>query len=124
MYDLISEITDGKIEENKNQLREYEDKIYTIDGRILSSAERIDLSIAAIREVIDSKKYDMLNFYEDIKVIKDLDLRDEKNVSYAKKKISIMQAKLGLKNTFFYGSYLAFNEIYTNSFISYVDKKR
>lgn len=125
-FNLVNSITNGQIEENKIQLRQFENKIYNINGVVFSESEKLKFSLDTVCDALkkmnkENNQHDSL--YTEIETIKELDLRDDKNIGYAKKKISIMQAKLGLNNTFFYEACQAFEEIYTNGLITYLDRK-
>lgn len=127
-------LTQGIIEKMGNDGRSFikkqEDKIYDIDNKILTEQERINYELVNIGKKIK------LNSANDIKVMNDvyedyLDLlaysknsnfNDSLNIEYLKKQISILQAKFGLKNTFFLSAHDSFLELYRNLSLSIQDK--
>ena len=119
-FDLINSITNGDIKSNLSKLRKFEDSIYTINGKVLNDSKRIKIEL----ENIYSKVNEISNkelFLEVVNLedkLGSMNLNDDVAQIYAKKQISILQAKLGLKNTFFLSAYEAFLEQYRNIYIS------
>lgn len=125
IYILVSELKKEHSDKNENFLSQYEDKIYTVDGKIIPEIKRIELEISKINKKLLDKKTDISNVdklkkeINEIKnLLKDLSLVDKFLLEYIKKKISVMQAMLGLNNTFLEATYMAFLEEYRNINIS------
>jgi len=123
LYRLFNnyKITEKILSENSNSgyelLKKAEDLIYTVNGKQLSDKKRIEYELYKILENLekDTSNYKkMSEILGLINEIKTLDLNQEEMVLYAKKKITLIQAKLGLKNTFFIASHQLFLEKYMN----------
>lgn len=125
-YSAIDIIIDSDIIKNENKLKKYEDSIYTIDGEVIDDRKRINLALDSIFSNInkDEIKEKTLNEYFNLKrILNDLDLNKKENVMYMKKQISIMQAKLNIRNTFLIAAYEAFLEEYRNIYIKTINKE-
>ncbi len=111
IYLLVNNFVDG--EGSLVKLNDIEDYIFTVNGKVLSQKERIELEF---NEILD--KYDEVNpvkqkeveFY--IEVIRSSlsDGLNEKNILYVKKIIALVKCMLGLNTGFLYAGYLVFKE--------------
>ena len=120
MYSLTEKIVESK---GENALRYYEKKIYTINGKIMSDIKRIQLEIYSINKTLDSKICSgtlddkTIDFIKEVieelnQLLLSKDDLDKALIDYMKKKISVIQAKLGLNNTFFNATREAFFDEY------------
>lgn len=111
-YDLG--LTVGKTSYCINQgamrkLNKLEDRIYTINGKVLTQQERIILELKNILKFLSRNKNipnEIRNsIYREIdelySIIKSTGLSSSEIIKYIKKRISIMQATLGIKIKFF-----------------------
>ena len=112
----ILKITDDDPIKNNKKLKELEDSIYTYDGIVLSDKVRIKIEIENILSMISNIQNDNSNTYSDViklvNTINEFDLNNSDDVKEAKKQISIVQAKLGLKTNFYLATYEAFKDTY------------
>ena len=123
-YILIQKIlrgSGGDIQLN-DLLGKYEDKIYTIDGNLLNDKERIKYELKNIDNIgiKQGNKYakeikDLIQKFDNIK-------DDEDLIFYIKKQISMIQAKLGIRITFYYAAYVAFLDIYKNLYMNEIEQ--
>lgn len=109
-----------KNKEGKQIINRLEDDIYTIDSVILDDKERIKIELSNISDILDDLEDEELRkkvYFEFNKLkteFEELDLSDSSILFYIKKKISLLQAIIGIRNTFLLASYDAFLEIYRN----------
>ena len=123
-YVSIDKLIDGENEENKRKLSEYENKIYMVDGNKLTEIQKIQLEINRIDRVLSENKGSISRtgverINEELDILRKLLVdysKDSDNLTldYIKKKISILQAILGIKNNFLLATYQAFIEKYMN----------
>lgn len=106
--------------DNKIKLSELENKIYTVNGKVLTQRERIIVELKNIHRFINknsnripsttqaivSSKLKELN-----SIIEKNELTDNEIIKYFKKSISILQAYLGIKIKFFNEAVEAFDEL-------------
>jgi len=119
VYILVNELKKENPDKSSDILNQYEDKIYTVDGKKIPEMKRIELEISKISKKLIEKNNTITGvnkIQEDInelkKLLKDLSSIDKSLLEYIKKKISVMQAMLGLNNTFLESAYEAFLEKY------------
>lgn len=118
-YNVVKYVLE-KNKEGKQIISKLEDSIYTVDNVILEDKERIKIELSNISDILDGLDDEELKqkTYSDFNKLKaefeELDLSDSSILFYIKKKISILQAIIGVKNTFLLASYDAFLEIYRN----------
>ena len=129
VYSLVEKITNKKGEQI---LQYYERKIYTIDGKTMSDVKKVQLELYNIEKSLKIKSNDIDKFDLDFINYMLADLKNilllEKNIDkelieYMKKQISIIQAKIGLSNTFFSATRDAFLEEYRNININFYFNK-
>ena len=77
-----------------------------------------DITFKIIDVKVNEEGKDIYNKFNLEDKLGSMNLNDDVAQIYAKKQISILQAKLGLKNTFFLSAYEAFLEQYRNIYIS------
>ena len=131
IYDLCMKITDNNLSKGKKLLKEKEDRVYTVNGGVLSEDDRIIFEIKRIFEKVkdvydDVEKYtfmtslrtinDNLSYKNNVYDKKEEQL-EEKYLSI-KRSISILQAKLGIPISFFYAASTAFKDIYQIEYIN------
>lgn len=114
-YKMIDEAIEGDYKKNKKEVLRYENSIYNINDKVLSNKERIDLEFKRLTNKINNR-IDLSEDEKD-KLIKQLCVlidmsENEKYYEYIKKEISIIQAQLGLDNTFLSSAYEVFLEKY------------
>lgn len=103
-----------------DELQEFENEIYTIDGRVLTEKEKIkkecSLIEAAMKNVNDESIKDYVKrALKDIKAIEDYDDNVfEGYIPYLKKSICILQALLKLDINFYNTSYELFYNEYSS----------
>ena len=102
-----SKIIDSKA---KLELEKLEDRVYTVNGRVLSQKERIAIELKNILRFINDNESNIdkklcLALMKELKLLMSLktkiDLEDPTVIKYMKKHISIIQSYLGLKIKFF-----------------------
>lgn len=116
-YLLVSNYVNGDIFSNRDDIDKLEDKIYTVNGKVLSDEDRVKLEFSRMmKKVKDTNliKQKEVSIYVDILVsLVDQDLTDEL-ILYLKKIISLIQVMLDVPNSFLYASVLVFKEEYRN----------
>lgn len=134
-YDLTESIIKKQGNEGKQFIQKQEDEIYNIKNKPLTEKQKIEYELVNIGKKIklnDINNTNEINAlydeYLDLLIYtKDNNLNDSMNIEYIKKQISILQAKLGLKNTFFLSAHDSFLELYRNVYLSmedrYIEKK-
>ena len=103
-------------------LLDYENKIYTINGKKMHEEQKIEYEFSRIeKNILDSKDNLSTEEYElvsgDMLVLKKIydeyiKNKDKTTLHYIKKSISLLQARLGLKNYFLMAAYDVFLEKY------------
>ena len=128
IYDLCNRYTMGDIEKNKYKLDFAEDKIYMVNGKGMTSQERIYHEIKKIynailaqednQEKLDNSNelIDIINKYRDS--LKEDDSTRKKVELETKEKISLLQAKYDLPISFLYAASKKFKEIYDAQIIN------
>lgn len=105
--------------ETKRKMSELENKIYTVNGKVLTQKERVILELKNILRFISKNEVRVPNNVKDIvsKELTELDLMMEKNglldndiIKYFKKRISILQAYLDMNIKFFNEALEVFDE--------------
>ena len=105
--------------DTQRKLSELEDKIYTINGQVLTQRERIILELKNIYKFIqkNDNKIPTTNKQIVYNELKSLNIMLRKNISldndmikYFKKKISLLQAYLGMNIKFYNEALEAFDE--------------
>lgn len=125
-YDLINNKynikSDIDMDNNYNyygDLEKLEDKVYTINRKLLSDDERIILEIKSIASYleknIDKLPSDLVSYvFEELKELNELihdgELKNSNMIDYFKKQISLLQASLGLKIKFYNAALEVFDE--------------
>ena len=109
-------------------LLDYENKIYTINGKAMTEEQKIDYEFSRIdkkklnvQEKLGSSEYEII--YKEILVLKKiydeyLKSKDKATLQYIKKSISLLQARIGLKNYFLIAAYDVFLEKYMDVYIN------
>lgn len=117
-----------KNNDNFKVLVDYENKIYTINGKVMTEEQkidyefnRIDKKMYEIKENLVSSEYEII--YKDILVLKRiydeyLKNKDRTTLHYIKKSISLLQARMGLKNYFLISAYDVFLEKYMDVYLN------
>lgn len=121
IYILVDELKKIDSERGEAVLSKCEDVIYTINGKKIPEIKRIELEVSKIsKKLNDNKQNTKINndISEIKKILKNISLDDKNIVEYVKKKISVMQAMLGINNTFLEESYKVFLEEYRSIIIS------
>ncbi len=132
IYELCRKISNGNLKRNKDLLDEVEDKIYTINGKVLSQQERIALEIKRVYKVCSGIKDEkiknaFINQLKDIVGIIDFNFDDPKFKSefnqdelyyIAKQTLSVAQAKLDMPISFLYSASTVFMDIYESEFLN------
>ena len=121
IYYITDEIINRYGNEGVKIITQEENNIYRIDNKCLNDKERVEYEINKIKlilekqDVVNKKIYkefcDLETYYQETNKVEMLDL------FYLKKQISILQSKLGLKNTFFLATHDVFFEIYRNIYL-------
>ena len=121
-YNLKPQIIDSLDlidEKTKAELRKIEDRIYTINNETLTSKERIALELKNIVGFINRNgdripkeiKQKVLNELEELKAVsKRNDIANKDMIMYFKKRITILQAYLGMNIKFFSAAIEVFDE--------------
>lgn len=124
-YTLINNKYRGKVREELdsynyyNDLDKLEDKVYTINRNVLSDEERIILELNRIFRFLEINinkipselaKYVFDELKELTGLISEEELKSPEMVIYFKKKISLLQAALGLRINFFNAASEVFKE--------------
>lgn len=135
VYCLVSKIKEENSENFDEVMDEYDNMFFTIDGTKLSRKKRIYMSLYKIAEKLDEKdeSYSMVVkfFRESMEIFKKIQFKnlstsngkDENFLmyEYLKERISVMQACLGLNNTFLKSSYNAFIKAYNSLYYSNIN---
>lgn len=126
VYNLIKLV----LEKNgKESIEKLEDEIYTIDNKVLNDKERIVLELSNITDKLNNVSDNILKNEINITLdklkleLEELDLSDKTVLFYFKKNISLLQAKLGVENTFLLATYESFLESYRNMCIKNLSNK-
>ena len=123
-FDTINSVFSEKKGPKYKILKAYEDEVYKINNKTMSERNRVllELNQKKIKIARNPEKYmhliDSLNEIEHI--IDEIDFYDVESNIVLKKKISILQAKVDISPSFFYASYLAFEELYRNIYINHI----
>ena len=136
LFILIDKYADGHFEEKKDELRQLEDNIYTINGKVLTDQERLLREIKKIKIVNENNKdlaskkiitekiqnlLELMNEVFDSEINENyiLDIYKEKYdnvrndaIFNTKKRISIIESELDIPINFLEASYYAFLDIY------------
>lgn len=123
IYELCSRATNN-IFKHKDILDALEDKIYTINGKVLSQKERVTLELKKI--IKEYSKCDVEKVKADVAgelnaLIIFMDNNESNNKRYyekLKQKISIIEAKLHIPINFLYGASVSFLNIYESEYIN------
>lgn len=134
VYELSRKITNGHLKRNRDLLDEIEDKIYTINGKVLSDQDRIALEVKRVYKSFENIKNQRvktqfidelksivgnLNFNFDDKDYSDDSIVDQEQLySVAKRRLSILQAKLNLPISFMYDASMAFIDLYECEYVN------
>ena len=132
IYELCRKLSNGNLKRNKDLLDEVEDKIYTVNGKVLSQQERIALEIKRVYKVCngindEKTKNIFINQLKDIVGIIDFNFDDSKFKSefnqdelyyIAKQTLSVAQAKLDMPISFLYSASTVFMDIYESEFLN------
>ena len=131
-YNCIKMLAQENFEKNENKLLQLENKIYTINGKTMTEKEKIIFETNRIYKVLEKKELnisleDRENILFDLETINNLlekynNILDDLTIKYLKKKISILQATVGIENNFFKATHEAFLEKYRNIYISYIKR--
>lgn len=136
IYILIEKIIEKDPINADKILKEFEEKVYTIGDKKIPKTKRIELELTKISKSIAKndnqglspiklknmndeieKIYSMLKQSEDSEI-------DEELLGYMKKRISVMQAALGLNNTFIKETHDVFIENYRNLYINSINNTK
>lgn len=124
IYDLSCKVTKNNIFKNKRILDELEDRIYTVDGKVLSQKERIIHDLTILLNTIDKastekEKGDLLEKIEDvIDTVRKSKVSNIKIYDVVKQNIVILQAQLKLPINFFFSASVAFLDAYESAYIN------
>ena len=119
LYNTYKLLND-KFKDNTELMNEYEDKIYTVDGKKLNQMERIDLELNNIIKILnntnihltDEELFYLYSLIKEIRIMKDENLS---SIEFYKKELSKIQARLGMKNTFLKATYEVFKDLQRNA---------
>ncbi len=124
IYELCSKITNNNILKRKKILDSLEDKIYTINGKVLSQKERVALELKRIIKEFskcqnEKVKNDIAAELNALIIFMDSNESDTKKYyAILKQKIAVIEAKLNININFFYAASMAFLDRYESEFIS------
>lgn len=115
-----------------DSLIEYENKIYTVNGKVLNDKDRIKLEINRIGKTLNTKNIDLnevVLINDEIKIIKKLisigfDKLDKNTILYIKKEITLIQSKLGLRCYFIGALFETMYDVCSNFDLSVKSEKR
>lgn len=123
-YLLVSNYANGDIFSNRENIDKLEDKIYTVNGKVLSDEDRVKLEFSRIMKKVKETnliKQKEVSFYiELLDSLFKVNLSDDV-ILYIKKIISLLQVMLDMPNSFLYASVLVFKEEYRNYEMSIYD---
>ena len=126
IYNLINIV----LEKNgRASVEKLEDAIYTVDNKVLSDKDRIVLELSNLSDQLININDNRLRQDIDLKLntlnneLDELDLSDKAVLLYFKKNISLLQAKLGMENTFLLAAFESFLELYRNLSIKQLQNK-
>lgn len=105
-YQFNSIKDEKEIQEKLNAL---EDKVYTVNGKVLSPKERVVLELKNIARCLNENNQLPEELLERVfheleelnRILKRVGLTDPKMIEYFKKRISILQASMGMNVKFF-----------------------
>lgn len=131
MYVLTEKIIEKDPINANKILEEYEEKVYTIGDKKIPKIKRIELEIKRISKYIEkndsitleqikSMTFELNKIKDMLKQIDELEI-DNSLLEYIKKRISVMQAALGLNNTFLKETHDVFIENYRNLYINNIN---
>lgn len=126
IYNLINIVLQKT---GRASVEKLEDAIYTVDNKVLSDKDRIVLELSNITDQLNNINDGNLRNEVDLKLntlkneLEELDLSDKTVLLYFKKNISLLQAKLGIENTFLLAAFEAFLELYRNLSIKQLQNK-
>lgn len=119
-YNLINRLTNNDPISKLKMLNELEDYIYTINGKKIDDIKRILLELSIIKKSLKNKEINKdIIFQIDLlkNSVNELNYYTPEKVFDVKKQVSILQAKLGIKPSFLFASYCAFEDIYKSLLI-------
>lgn len=123
-YLLVFNYVKGDITLNKENIDKLEDRIYTVNGKVLSDEDRIKLEFSRIMKKVKDinliKQKEVSSYIELLNSLLKDNLSDDV-VIYIKKIISLLQVMLDMPNSFLYASLLVFKEEYRNYEMSIYD---
>lgn len=115
------------MENNKSRykiLKTLEDEIYKIDSKPMTERSRIKLELNQLKEKIGDGDSDLNDYIIQLESeLEKIEFSNLEEVTDLKKQISILQSKVDIQPSFFYASYLAFEDLYRNLYINYIKKQ-
>lgn len=120
-YCNIQDFLDVNEIKNKNILLNYEDDIYTIDGKMLNQVQRVEFELNRIEIEFNGLYSDILEMLKKM-LLEYIENEDKELLNYIKKEISYLQAGCDLDNNFLLASYEVFFEKYRNIYINSQDE--
>lgn len=126
-YDFVINLL-KKNDDIYDVLMDYENKIYTVNGKVMTENQkvdyelrRLDKKLVQLKDNMTSSEFDSIS--DEIIVLKRIYAdyirnNDKTTLHYIKKSISLLQARLGLKNYFLLSAYDVFLEKYMDLFVN------
>lgn len=125
-YLFVSELKENSVNQEKTLL-DYENEIYRVNGKTMTEVQKIEFEFQRLDKKFEIFRKNMSPAEIEIITGEILNLKkifseysnnfDSVTLHYIKKNISVIQAKLGLRNYFLSDAYDAFLEKYMNIYV-------
>ena len=122
IYELCNKSVKN-IKKNKQFFDYLEDKIYTVNGKVLTQKERIIFEVKRVYKVIEKitnfdKKMKYLGELEAVVLILENGNNQAKTYEMIKQKLAVLEAKLNISINFLYSASIAFMNLYDSAYIN------